>query len=114
MVLTTGDLVVATIGSANRRSFRVIGDTVNLASLLEGANNAYNTSILVDGKTFQLAQNDVEAREIDFLTVAGRVEPSARVSSPDPPTRLRAGPREPGLLTRHRVPSGSRFHPRTR
>ena len=75
MVLTTGDLVVATIGSANRRSFRVIGDTVNLATRLDGVNNAYKTSILVDEKTFQLAQNDVEAREIDFLTVAGKVEP---------------------------------------
>jgi adenylate cyclase len=30
---------------------------------------------LVDEGTFQLAQNDVEGREIDFLTVVGRVQP---------------------------------------
>src|SRR6516162_6914985 len=75
MGLATGDLVVGTIGSADARSFTVIGDTVNLASRLEGANNAYATSILVDEGTFQLAQNDVEGREIDFLTVLGKLEP---------------------------------------
>jgi adenylate cyclase len=75
MGLATGDLVVGTIGSADARSFTVIGDTVNLASRLEGANKVYKTSILVDEKTFQLAQHDVEGREIDFLTVVGRTEP---------------------------------------
>jgi adenylate cyclase len=75
MGLATGDLVVGTIGSADARSFTVIGDTVNLASRLEGANNVYATSILVDERTFQLAKNDVDGREIDFLTVVGKTEP---------------------------------------
>ena len=75
MGLATGDLVVGTIGAPDARSFTVIGDTVNLASRLEGANKAYATSILVDEGTFQLARNDVEGREIDFLTVLGKVEP---------------------------------------
>src|SRR5215467_5091411 len=75
MGIATGDLVVWTIGSADARSFTVIGDTVNLASRLEGANKVYETSILVDERTFQLAKNDVEGREIDFLTVVGRTEP---------------------------------------
>jgi adenylate cyclase len=75
MGLATGDLVVGTIGAPTARSFTVIGDTVNLASRLEGANKAYGTSILVDEQTFQLAHSDVEGREIDLLTVLGRVEP---------------------------------------
>ena len=75
MGLATGDLVVGTIGAPDARSFTVIGDSVNLASRLEGANKAYGTSILVDEGTFQLAQNDVEGREVDFLTVLGKVEP---------------------------------------
>ena len=76
MGLATGDLVVGTIGAPEARSFTVIGDTVNLASRLEGANKAYETSILVDEGTFQLAQNDVEGREIDFVTVVGKLEPA--------------------------------------
>jgi len=40
MGLATGDLVVGTIGAPDARSFTVIGDTVNLASRLEGANKA--------------------------------------------------------------------------
>jgi adenylate cyclase len=75
MGLATGDLVVGTIGAPDARSFTVIGDTVNLASRLEGANNAYGTSILVDEDTFQLAQNEVEGREVDFLIVLGKREP---------------------------------------
>ena len=74
MGLATGDLVVGTIGAPDTRSFTVVGDTVNLASRLEGANKTYETRILVDEATFQLAQNDVEGREIDFLTVSGKVE----------------------------------------
>lgn len=79
MGLATGDLVVETIGLPEARSFTVIGDTVNLASRLEGANKAYETSILVDEATFQLAQNDVESREIDFLAVAGKARTRARL-----------------------------------
>jgi adenylate cyclase len=75
MGLATGNLVVGTIGAPDARSFTVIGDTVNLASRLEGANDAYKTSILVDEETFQLAQNDIEGREIDVLTVPGKTEP---------------------------------------
>jgi adenylate cyclase len=75
MGLATGDLVVGTVGATDARSFTVIGDTVNLASRLEGANKAYKTSILVDEETFHLAQNDVEGREIDLITVLGRLEP---------------------------------------
>jgi adenylate cyclase len=75
MGLATGDLVVGTIGAPDARSFTVIGDTVNLASRLEGANGVYGTSVLVDEETFQLAQNDVEGREIDALTVLGKAEP---------------------------------------
>jgi adenylate cyclase len=75
MGIATGDLVVGTIGSPNAQSFTVIGDTVNLASRLEGANKAYRTSILVNEEAYRLAQHEIEARELDFITVVGKAEP---------------------------------------
>jgi adenylate cyclase len=53
----------------------VIGDTVNLASRLEGINKLYGTSIILGEETYRLAQQVVEARELDTITVAGKTEP---------------------------------------
>ena len=54
MGLATGDLVFGTIGAPDARSFTVIGDTVNLASRLEGANNAGPDSNFQSGSAHPL------------------------------------------------------------
>lgn len=52
-----------------------MGDSVNLASRLEGANKFYNTLILLGPRTYELAKPDIEAREVDILRVKGKLEP---------------------------------------
>ncbi len=75
MALATGDTVIGTVGSDTTKSFTVIGDTVNTASRLEGVNKIYGTTILINEECYHLAETGIEAREIDLVTVFGKVEP---------------------------------------
>ena len=53
----------------------MIGDTVNLASRLEGANKIYGTHVLISETTNRLAADSVETREIDSVLLVGKAEP---------------------------------------
>jgi adenylate cyclase len=73
--IATGDVVVGNIGSDVTKSYTVMGDAVNFASRIEGANKAYGTHILVSKKTARRAAEAVETREIDAILVVGKTEP---------------------------------------
>ena len=66
---------MGTIGSDEAKSYTVIGDTVNVASRLDGVNKVYGTAILIGEDTYRLAREAIEVREIDLVTVAGKTEP---------------------------------------
>src|SRR6202161_4212937 len=75
--IATGEVLVGSIGSELMMSYTVMGDTVNLASRLEGANKEYGGRILVSEATVAGAADAIEAREIDRVVTLGQTHPQA-------------------------------------
>jgi len=73
--IATGDALVGSIGSDYMMSFTVMGDTVNLASRLEGANKVYGCRCLISEATQKICGADIETREVDRLVVVGQTRP---------------------------------------
>jgi adenylate cyclase len=73
--LNTGVCVVGNMGSDLRFDYSVLGDSVNLASRLEGQSKEYGLPIIVGSKTALAVKEKFAILELDFITVKGKKEP---------------------------------------
>jgi adenylate cyclase len=71
--ITTGYAMVGNVGTSNLFNYTVIGDTVNLAQRLQS--NAQPGQIFIQKATYDIVKDQIEATQIEPLTVKGRSHP---------------------------------------
>ena len=70
--INTGEAIVGNMGYKDRLSYTALGDTVNLASRLEGLNKHYGTRILISETTYDRVRDEFVARPVDMVAVKGK------------------------------------------
>ena len=73
--LNSGPMTVGNMGSKNRFSYTAIGDAVNLASRLEGANKFFHSRIMASEDVFSEGKDQLEARYLGQIRVVGKAIP---------------------------------------
>jgi len=71
----TGVVVAANIGSPDRLSYALVGDTVNVASRIQELNKEYNTDILISATTRAYLDSDITVEKLPERKVKGKRKP---------------------------------------
>ncbi len=74
--IATGSVLIGNMGSKTSKNYTIMGDTVNLASRIEGACSEYGIRFLIGESTHALLGGEVVVREIDRIVVKGKAEPT--------------------------------------
>lgn len=72
--INSGRATIGEMGSSGRSDYTIIGDSVNLASRLEGLNKVYGSHIIISQYTLELLTEEYVIRELDQVKVKGKTQ----------------------------------------